>query len=88
MLLSLEVEYEETEEVQEVSSEPRRFMLERAGGTRVYLTIQELKQRWEDDNCSASDRIIDQRTGRQFPAATLKVLFAITKTGHHLDSLV
>ena len=52
----------------------RPFVLERAGGTRIYLTAEELWQRWSDGNCQASDRVVDQRNKRQFPVYCLKVM--------------
>ena len=49
----------------------RPFVLERAGGTRIFLSTGELRQRWSEKSFIASDRVVDRRSGRQFPAISL-----------------
>jgi hypothetical protein len=73
------------EEIQEVESELRPYVLERAGGTRIYLTPDELWQRWEESECQPSDRVVDRRNGKQFPAVTLKLLVGLGGAIHHWD---
>ncbi|MEM6885101.1 MAG: hypothetical protein AAF571_08715 [Verrucomicrobiota bacterium] len=68
--------------IQEVDQEVRPFVLEKRGGTHVILSPEELRQRWEEDKCQASDRVIDKRSGRQFPAIALGILAGLEKTSH------
>ncbi|MEM1157035.1 MAG: hypothetical protein AAF649_02005 [Verrucomicrobiota bacterium] len=67
------------EPIQEVDQQARPFVLEKRGGTHVILSLEELHQRWEQDKCQASDRIIDKRTGKQFPAVALGLLAGLEK---------
>ena len=73
------------EPIQELNEQPRPFVLEKRGGTHVILSPEELRQRWEQDQCQASDRIIDRRTGRQFPAVTLGILAGLEKNSHIMN---
>ncbi len=72
--------------IQEVDQAVRPFVLEKRGGTHVILSPEELRQRWEDEKCQASDRVIDKRTGRQFPALALGILVGLEKTSHVINA--
>lgn len=58
----------------------RPFEVIRPGGTRVYLSVEELWQRWRDHRCLPSDRVVDRRHGRQFPAASLDLLLELDES--------
>jgi len=60
--------------------DPRPFEVIRPGGTRVLLSTKELWQRWRDHRCLPSDRVVDLRHGRQFPAASLDLLLQMDET--------
>jgi len=71
--------------IQELNEGKRPFVLEKRGGTHVILSPEELRQRWEDHKCQASDRIVDKRSGRQFPAIALGVLAGLEKTSQAVN---
>jgi len=52
----------------------RPFELVRQSGARIRLSASELWERWQARRCLPSDRVIDLRSGRQFPAVSLNNL--------------
>jgi|GEM_PF-7036182 len=76
----------DNEPICELDQKVRPFVLEKRGGTLVMLSPEELRQRWEDHKCQASDRIVDQRTGKQFPAVALGILAELEKHSHVMSA--